>query len=188
MHWEKWNNKHGAAQTPPQGVVIMNLSLLVILRMSLSLCKARPHVLPGVPEWAVCWNIRSADLHPPGLVETWYEWNLHTQDILFHWNMSTWIHFSALSWPAQKVSSASFYTPEQKERRSRMTALSPCFCSVIDCFPVVYVTLGKKNTFTDQLVCFLPCFWLIFNLPIPWHGCLVEDINKRDENHELFLF
>lgn len=38
----------------PQGVVIENLSVLVILRMSLSLCKARPHVLPRLPEWGVC--------------------------------------------------------------------------------------------------------------------------------------
>lgn len=166
----------------------MTLSLLVILWMSLLLCKVRPHVLPGLPEWAVCWNIRSADLHPPGLVETWYEWNLRTQDILFHWNMSTWIHFSALSWPAQKVSSASFYIPKQKERRSRRTALSPCFCSVIDCFPVVCVTLEKRKTHwpVSRFSSFLKskcCFWLIFNFPVPWRGCLVEDISKRDGNH-----
>lgn len=131
-HWEKWNNKHGAGVAPPQGVVIMNLILLVILRMPLLLCKVRLHVLLRLPDWSICWNIRSADLHPPGPVEMWYEWNLHTQDVLFQWNMSMWIHFSA-----QKVSSASPYTHKQKFEEDCFISLllfcdwllPSCFCN-----------------------------------------------------------
>lgn len=158
----------------------MNFSLLVILRMSLSHCKANLHVLPGRPE---CWNVRSADLHPPGLVETWYEWNLHTQDILFQWNMSTWIHFSAVSWPAQKVSSASFYIPEKRERGSRMTALSQRYCSVIDCFLVVcYV----------EKVIHRPLSILFYIKKISTPSTLTcmsdEDINRRDGIINYFFF
>lgn len=36
----------------------------------LSLCKATPDLLHGLPEWGTCWNTRSADLHLQGLVET----------------------------------------------------------------------------------------------------------------------
>lgn len=36
----------------------------------LSLCKATPDLLHGLPEWGRCWNTRSADLHLLGLVET----------------------------------------------------------------------------------------------------------------------
>lgn len=68
----------------------MNYSLLVIR------CKAGPDLLR-----AVMYDLLICTLQ--ALWKWWYEWNVHTQDILFHWNMSTRTHFSA-----QKVSAASF--------------------------------------------------------------------------------
>lgn len=59
-------------------------------------CKAGPDLLR-----AVMYDLLICTLQ--ALWKWWYEWNLHTQDILFHWNMSTRTHFSA-----QKVSAASF--------------------------------------------------------------------------------
>lgn len=97
---ERWRSETGkltrlsACLSPIRGCLFSGVSL--------SLCFRAPADLPhGLPEWATCWNTRSADLHLPGLVETaWYEWNSLAQDILLR-NMSTWIHF-----PAQKGSSA----------------------------------------------------------------------------------
>ena len=116
-------------------------------------------------KYKICWLA-----HTPGLREMWYEWNLHTQDILFHWNMSTWIHFSALSWPAQKVCSAPFFIPEEEECSSRMMALSPHFCSVIDCFPLVCV----RNYWLVNFHLFLiakQCFWAHCQPPEVWYAC-----------------
>lgn len=52
--------------------------------------------------WKICWR---------ALCRSWWkwrhEWNLHTQDILFHWNLSARSHFSA-----QTVSAASFRVPD----------------------------------------------------------------------------
>lgn len=97
---ERWRSERGeltrlpACLSPIRGCLFSGVSLSLRFRAPADL----PH---GLPEWATCWNTRSADLHLPGLVETaWYEWNSLAQDILLR-NMSTWIHF-----PAQKGSSA----------------------------------------------------------------------------------
>lgn len=97
---ERWRSETGeltrlsACLSPIRGCLFSGVSLSLRFRAPADL----PH---GLPEWATCWNTRSADLHLPGLVETaWYEWNSLAQDILLR-NMSTWIHF-----PAQKGSSA----------------------------------------------------------------------------------
>lgn len=60
----------------------MNYALLVIR------CKAGPDRLR-----AVMYDLLICTLQ--ALWKWWYEWNVHTQDILFHWNMSTRTHFSA---------------------------------------------------------------------------------------------
>ena len=114
--------------------------------MLVSLCKARRHVLNQFqPAWMecilkykICWL---APTRSWGNV-AWMEL-AHSGYLVRLWNMSTYIRLSALSWPAMKVSSASFYLCEEKQCRSGMTALSLYFCSVNDCFLVV---CGNKHS------------------------------------------
>lgn len=143
--------------------------------MSPSLCKARPHVLPRLPEWGVCWNIRSADLHPPSLVEMWYEWNLHTQDylvLLEYVNLNPFL--STLV-----TCTKGFLGFLSRSRAKRMWIEDDCFISVLlfsDCF--AYGSSSKM------------IHWQIFILAhcTPPKTGIHVSLRHNQEDHKYILF
>lgn len=79
-HSEKGSGKHGAAFfSLLQGLVIADASLLVVLRKPPSLCTVALRSNTEDP------LTRSRQV----FLGMWCEWKLQTQDISFHWNMST---------------------------------------------------------------------------------------------------
>lgn len=162
----------------------MNLSLLVILRMSLSL--SRPYVLSSLGhmlKYKICW------LAPTGSCGNvvWMEL-AHSGYLvpLEYVNMNPFL--STKRFPRLP------FTFLSKRNVDRGWLLYLSAFVVIDCFPVVCGTL--KKWFTDQLAFlllfkkkkFLTLLLSYFQTPNTLICMSDEDITIRDGNHSLFLF